>query len=348
MTTRMRREIEEEPDAVGRLLREGRSELDAVAAAVRAARPRYVAVVARGTSDHAAVYARYLTEVVLGLPAGLAAPSVTTLYGAPVDWRNALLLAISQSGAGPDVVSVVSAARAGGALTVGITNEPGSELATTAELVLHCRAGRELSVAATKTYVTALAAIAGLILRLGERDAELAALDAIPAALAAAIDGATAWMEREQTLVQSLAGANRALVVSRGFNLATALEVALKLKETSRIFADGYSSADLLHGPIVLVEPDLPVVAVRPDGATGASIDAGVEAAARGGAHPWLVGGRELARVPHALSLDHELPEHLTPLVFVVPGQLLAERVALAGGHDPDAPPGLRKVTRTR
>jgi glucosamine--fructose-6-phosphate aminotransferase (isomerizing) len=348
MPTLMRQEIEEEPAVVERLLRDAGPELDAAAAAIRGAQPRYVAVVARGTSDHAAIYARYLAEVVLGLPSGLSAASVTTLYHAPIEWRDVLLIAISQSGAGPDVVEVVETARRGGALTLAITNDPASSLAAASTLVLDCLAGQERSVAATKTYTAELATIAAVILRVGERRADLGGLDRVPEAIRVAIDISSAWLAREHSLVEALSGSDRALVVSRGFNLATALEIALKLKETSRIFGEGYSSADLLHGPIVLVEPDVPILAIRPDGPVGAAIDAGVDAAVRAGARPWLVGGSELHASERSIAIDHDLPEYLTPLPFVVPGQLVAEQVSRARGFSPDEPPGLSKVTLTR
>lgn len=348
MPSLMRQEIEEEPAVVERLLRDARSELDAAAADVRAAQPRYVAVVARGTSDHAAIYARYLAEVVLGIPSGLSAASVTTLYHATIDWRGVLLIAISQSGAGPDVVEVVDAARRGGALTVAITNDPASPLAVASSLVLDCRAGPERSVAATKTYIAELATIASLILRVGVRTADLRGLDRLPEAIGTAIEITSAWLARDDSLVAALTASDRALVVSRGFNLATALETALKLKETSRIFGEGYSSADLLHGPIVLVEPDVPILAIRPDGPIGAAIDSGVQAAVRAGARPWTVGGSEVAVAGRSIAIEHSLPEYLTPLPFVVPGQLVAEQVSRARGFSPDEPPGLRKITRTR
>ena len=348
MPTLMRQEIEEEPAVVERLLRDGRSELDAAATAVRGAHPRYVAVVARGTSDHAAIYARYLAEVVLGLPSGLSAASVTTLYHATIDWRDVLLVAISQSGAGPDVVEVVEAARKAGALTVAITNDPASPLATSSSLVLDCRAGPERSVAATKTYTAELAAIAALILRVGNRTAEVDGLDRLPEAISAAVEASSAWLTRDESLVSALTSSDRALVVSRGFNLATALETALKLKETSRIFGEGYSSADLLHGPIVLVEPDVPILAIRPDGPIGIAVDSGVEAAVRAGARPWVIGGSEVKDSGRSIAIEHALPEYLTPLPFVVPGQLVAEQVSRARGFSPDEPPGLRKITRTR
>lgn len=348
MTSRMYDEIHEAPAVVDRLLRQGRREVTEAGRAIRAARPRFVVVVARGTSDHAGVYARYLIEATLGLPCALAAASITTVYRATVSWRDVLLLALSQSGAGPDVAEVTAAARAGGAITVAITNDPSSPLARSAAHVVDCRAGRELSVAATKTYVAELAAIALLVTQLAEQNPLADALDALPGYLEEALTEGTGWLRGGEAPIETLAASDRALVVSRGYNLATALEIALKLKETSRIFADGYSSADLLHGPIVLADPGVPILAFRPDGPMGAAVDDGIRAAGRSGAPLWVIGGREVAGRPRSLVLAPDLPEPLTPLVYAIPGQLLAEAVARARGLDPDRPPGLQKVTRTR
>jgi glucosamine--fructose-6-phosphate aminotransferase (isomerizing) len=347
----MAREIAEIPAVVERTLGDGAAELDAVAAAIRRRRPRFVLVAARGTSDHAGVYARYLFETTLGIPVGLAAASVTTIYRAPLAWHDVLLVAISQSGAGPDVTAVVEAARAAGAPTLAITNEPASPLADAAELVLALRAGEERAVAATKTYAASLALVAGLVARLGHAGpaAWAAELDGLPDTLATALEAAGGWVRGPGAgCVAALAAAHEALVVSRGHNFATALEVALKLKETGRIFADGYSTADLLHGPVAVAGPEVPTLAFRPDGRPGAAVDEALTAARRVGAVPWIVGGRELAGVPRALVIAPDLAEPLTPLAYVLPGFLVAEATARARGRDPDAPPGLSKVTRTR
>ncbi len=347
--TRMAREIAEIPGVVERALDEGAADLDRVARAIAERAPRFVLVAARGTSDNAGVYARYLVETTLGIPVGLAAASVTTIYRAPLAWDDVLLVAISQSGAGPDVAAVVAAARAAGAPTVAITNEPDSPLAAAAELVLHLRAGEERAVAATKTYVASLAVVAGLVARLAEGAPWAAGLERLPGTLATTLETAGAWLrDAGGACVRELAGADEALVVSRGHNFATALEVALKLKETGRIFADGYSTADLLHGPVAVAGPELPTLAFRPDGPPGAAVDEALAIARRRGAVPWTVGGREIASRDRALVVAPDLPEPLTPLAYVLPGYLLAESVARARGRDPDAPPGLTKVTRTR
>jgi glucosamine--fructose-6-phosphate aminotransferase (isomerizing) len=348
MSTWMRREVEQIPGAVARFLAEGTAEVEAAAAALRRRRPRFVSIVARGTSDHAATYGRYLVEATLGWPTGLAAASLVTVYDAPIRWRDAAVVAVSQSGGGPDVVAVTSAARADGALTIAVTNDPGSPLAAAAEHVLEVRAGEERSVAATKTYVGQLVAIAALVASAGRRDDLAKALMELPGVLAETVERAETWVDSTASPAAFLAEHDRAIVVSRGFNLATALEIGLKLTETAGLFALGYSTADLLHGPIVLAGEDVPLLAVRPDGAIGRSIDESLARARSLGSQPWVIGGAEAEAMPRSLVLAAGLAEALTPLAYVIPGQLLAESVARARGHDPDAPSGLTKVTRTR
>jgi glutamine---fructose-6-phosphate transaminase (isomerizing) len=357
MSSTMLAEIHEIPGIVGALLVDGVDEVAHVTQAVDAARPSVVVIAARGTSDHAAVYARYLIESHLRLPVVLAASSLTTIYRHAMDWRGALVLGISQSGEAPDVAQVLAAARSDGALTVAITNAPGSSLARVAEHTISCRAGAERAIAATKTYAAELVVVAAMVARLVRTSPIARRHDGLPEALADLPDvlkrvlhEGAAWVERSGALVAAMAASDRALVVSRGFNYATALEIALKLKETSRIFADGYSSADWLHGPLALAGPAIPLLVIRPDGPIGTSIDGSIERARALGARPWIIGARELAgpeQGVRAVALPVDLPDSLTPLAFVIPGQLLAEAVARRRGLDPDAPPGLTKITRT-
>jgi glucosamine--fructose-6-phosphate aminotransferase (isomerizing) len=237
---------------------------------------------------------------------------------------------------------------------VAITNEPGSALAAAAAHVMPVRAGEEVAVAATKTYVACLVALAALVARwigtrrLGE------GLDRLPAVLRDTLPVAAAWVERSG-VVPVFAAAERALVVSRGYDLATALEIALKLQETAGLFAIGYSTADLEHGPVALARPDVPVLAIRPDGDAGRRIDGALERVRAAGVQPWIVGGQETPSergAPrsggHSLRLPLTLPIELQPACLVVPGQLLAEAVARARLRDPDRPEGLTKVTQTR
>jgi glutamine---fructose-6-phosphate transaminase (isomerizing) len=346
--TRMGREIGQIPAAVQRVLDEP-DQLAAVASAIGRANPRWIMIAGRGTSDHAAVYAQYLFETHLGLPTGLVKPSVTTVYGAKLDWRGGLVLAISQSGQSPDVVAVVEAARRSGALTVAITNDPASPLAAAAELALRIHAGRELAVPATKTYVTELAVLGALTNAIRPTPALADGLAALPDALRDTIARTRDWLSGPgAAAVEAFAAADRALLVSRGFNLATALELALKLKETCGLFAEAYSTADFMHGPLVLAQAEVPTLAIRPDGLMGADVDATLAAVAARGGRTTVFGGGEASERAEALSLPASLSEALTPLLFVVPGQLLVEAVATERGVNPDAPDGLGKVTLTR
>ena len=345
--TRMRREIGEIPAIVERILGSA-AEIGEVAAAVGLFGPRWVTIAARGTSDHAAVYAQYLIETQLGIPTGLAKPSVTTLYDARLDWRGGLLLAISQSGRSPDIVAVTTEARRGGALTIAITNDDDTPLAAAADHVLRCQAGRELAVPATKTYVAELAVIAALVDALRPESGLRRLLEDVPDALRAVEASTDRWLEAASTQIETLASADRALVVSRGYNLATALELALKLKETCGLFAAPYSTADFAHGPLILAGPGVPALGIRPDGRVGDQVDRSLEVIEERGGRAIRIGASEARRWEDALVLPVDLPEPLTPLAFAVAGQLVVETVARRRGLDPDAPPGLNKVTLTR
>lgn len=344
-TSAMAAEIRESPARVAALLKDGRAEISDAAAAISAAAPRSATIAGRGTSDHAATFGRYLLETHLGMSTGLAAPSVTSVYHSTMDWHGGLLVSVSQSGDSPDVVAVTEAARDGGAVTVAVTNAKGSPLAVAAEWVIDCRSGPERSVAATKTYVAELVVLAALAERI-RPDAELAAgLNRLPDELARSIERAERWLA-STAIVDEFAAADRALVVSRGYNLATALEIALKLKETCGLFAEGYSTADLQHGPVALAAPDVPSLAIRPPGDMGARVDDVVARLATSGRGPWSIdaGAASGGRV---LGLELDLPDTLSPAAFVLPGQLLAEAVARRRGLDPDAPRGLTKITLT-
>jgi glucosamine--fructose-6-phosphate aminotransferase (isomerizing) len=346
--TWMRREIAEAPDVVRRLVDEGQGDIGAVAAAIRAADPTWAMIVARGTSDNAAIHLRFLIETELGIPCGLAAPSVTTIYKASLRWRGGLVIAVSQSGRSPDLVAVVETARVGGAITVAIANDTASPLVAAAEHTIDCRAGTERAVAATKSYVAQLAAGALLVAALAEDGRLAAALERLPETLRVSLGVSLEAIDDDSSIVAEFAASERSIVVSRGYDHATALEIALKLKETGRLFAEGYSAADLSHGPIVLSGPGIPVLAIRPEGPMGPEVDLAIAAAQRSGAQPWVVGGGGARPGARTIRLPIDVPEGLGSLAYVLPGQLLAEAVARRRGYDPDAPPGLQKVTLTR
>jgi glucosamine--fructose-6-phosphate aminotransferase (isomerizing) len=347
-------EIAEQPAVAERLLTRGRPQLEAIADGI-AGRIRdrdvdQVVIAARGTSDHAAIYAQYLFGAHLRLPVALAAPSLITLYGVEVRLDRALVIGISQSGQSPDIVSTVAAARSQGAPTVAITNEVHSELAGTAEHVIDLGAGPERAVAATKTFTAQLMAVALLVTALESRlapvDGRDTALSGVPAALAAALETEPDTV----TVARHLKGAHRLIVVGRGFEYATARELALKLKELARLPADPYSAADFLHGPLALVEPGHPVIAIATSGAAAADIDALLERLGELGVERIVISDRPAAIAGGALGiqLPQGLPEWLMPIVAIVPGQLLAMHLAIAKGIDPENPRWIRKVTLTR
>jgi glucosamine--fructose-6-phosphate aminotransferase (isomerizing) len=342
----MLQEIKEQPDWIARALQsERRSAADLAEAMIRND-IRFVVIAARGTSDNAGVYAKYLFEIVAGIPVSLAAPSVYTLYGAELKLANTLVLGISQSGQGTDVVHVLAAARASGALTACITNSADSPITEVSDHVLLNQAGRERSVAATKTYTTALAVTALLIATLTDRRDLLMELDSIPEKIERALS-----MEQD---IESAANRYREMeecaVLARGLNQATALEAALKLTETSYLVAKPYSAADFLHGPIAMVEAGFPCFVYAPPGrAFGSMLELAGKIKARSGELAVVSSESEiLDQAACPMQIPIVVDELLSPLVYVVPGQLFACHLSLARGQNPDAPRGLSKVTLTR
>lgn len=342
--TIMRDEILQQADIVARLAADEKP-YRAAAAEARAAGARFVLYAARGTSDNAAVYGKYLATIAAGLPAGLAVPSAATVYGAHIDFRECLVIGISQSGATPDVAEYVSQARAAGAFTLAITNDEDSLLAHAAHRALATRAGREQAVAATKTYTSQLAALA-MFWAAWTGDAGLAAAlrDDVPRAMSAALA-----IENGVTQVAArLSHADTLLVTGRGYNYATALETALKVKETCYLAAMPFSAADLMHGPIAMVEPRYPVLLFAAPGKTLADMLALAADLRARGAETFVVGhGVAAGDASAVLAVEMPVPEALSPLIAVLPGQLLALHLSLARGLDPDKPRGLSKVTRT-
>lgn len=334
----MAAEIAEQPAVFDSLVAR-RSDVADVASLIAARRPRFALLTARGSSDHAALYAKYLIEVLLQLPAGLVSPSTTTLYGARPDLTDVLYLSVSQSGGSPDLVVATEAARAQGALTVAVTNTPASFLSDAAELSVDVKAGDELAVAATKTYSATLLSLYLLVDAIrggtGESVADLGALAA--SALDAPIDEA----------VSRFRSVERVVTTGRGYSSATAAEAALKLAETSYLGARSYSGADLLHGPVAAIDPDTGVVAVTSDGHGGAAMRDVLDAVRSRGAAVLAVGSAA-PDVPADLRIP--LPrtaEEVAPILEILPLQRLALALSLARGGDPDNPRGLSKVTRT-
>lgn len=327
----MAREIAEQPHVLRRLLTDGSAHIAEMSELVRRRSPRFVLLAARGTSDHAALYAKYLVEVHLGLPAGLVSPSTTTLYHAQPNLSDVLFIAVSQSGESQDLADALTAARAAGALTLAVTNAASSPLALAAEVHLDVLAGTERAVAATKSYTAQLLAL--YLLLAGVRGTDRVA-DAAEATLATSV--ATTVSARYRY-------ADRLITTARGYSYATAREAALKLMETSYVSAQAFSAADLLHGPLAMIDSGIPVLAVVSPGRGGEAMASTLER---------LTGtGADVLRVGHPDGLPivaHGVPEPLLPILEILPLQQLAWRLALDRGIDPDRPRGLAKVTSTR
>ncbi len=337
-------EIREQPVVLERMRRAEAATLAALARRLRTRRPPAVILVARGTSDNAALYGRYLIETRLGIPVSLAAPSVVTLYHSRLRLRGTVVIGLSQSGRSPDIVQFVQQARAAGAFTVAITNSAASPLVRAAHEAMLLQAGRERSVAATKTYTAQLMALSLLVAH-AAGDRRLVAMHAaVPDLVAQALqtEGGIA------AVAAHLSEADECIVTSRGYNFATALEGALKLKESSRLVAEALSSADLLHGPIAVVGRGFPVVLVAAPGRAQKHLAGVQRALAQRRAHTIVLASHpgllRAAAVP--VRMPEVTEEALSPHVYIVPLQLLAYHVARARGLDPDRPRGLRKVTR--
>jgi glucosamine--fructose-6-phosphate aminotransferase (isomerizing) len=334
-------EIHEQPAAIERALTNGKAAVETLVEQARARNVRMVILAARGTSDNAATYAKYLWQITCGVPAGLAAPSVHTLYEARVDYRDALVVGISQSGAGEDVNEVVAQARKAGALTAAITNTPDSAIAGIAEHVLFCDAGPEKAVAATKTYTTTLTLVAQIAAAWSGNTDLAAALERIPDTAQRLL---TALPGTVEPLASTLIHAQRLVAVARGLHLPTAVESSLKIAETSYTATQAFSSADLLHGPIASVPAQTPCLLFSPSGKTEQSMrELRTKLQSRGARVLWASPDSDAV-----LPLANPGTELLSPIVDILPAQLLAYHLTVARGYDPDNPAGLSKVTVTR
>ena len=338
-------EIDEQPEVLARLLREGWAEVVEAAEQIRKFKPEFVLIAARGTSDNAARYAQYLFGAHHRLIVGLAAPSLHTLYGVEPRLDRALTIGISQSGQSPDVVSVVESARKQGGATLAITNDPKSPLAAAARACVRLGTGEERAVAATKTYTAQLMALAMLSVALDGSAARKQELQSVPVAVEAALATARAGMDH---LAAEFKNEQRFVVIGRGFNYSTAFEIALKMKETSYVVAEPYSVADLLHGPVAMIDEGFPIVLAAPSG-LGSDVDKLLAVVDKRRARLIALSDRPevLERAQARIALPSGVPEWLSPIVSIAPGQVWARSLALAKGHDPDVPRGLAKVTLT-
>ncbi len=340
-------EICEQPQRLAALLAGQRGQVERIAVAIRDRDVRFAFLAARGTSDNAGRYAMYLWGARNGLPLALAAPSLFTFYQQPPRLRDALVVGVSQSGQSPDIVQVLAEGRRQGCLTLAITNAPASPLAQTADFVLDIQAGPERAVAATKTYTAELMSIAMLSAALSDDAAAWQELSAVPG-----------WVEtvlRQDETLRDLARRYRFLqqcvVIGRGYNYATAFEWSLKLKELSYVQAEPYSAADFQHGPMALLEPGFPVLAVAPSGRMAASLLEFITYLRRQQQADLMVLSDQAASLALAqapVSLPAGIPEWLSPLVSIAPAQLFCYHLTRGKGFDTEQPRSIQKVTETR
>jgi len=335
----MYREIREIPTAVGDLLSNGRSAIEATARELREADPRFICTVARGSSDHAATYFKYAAELTVGLPVASLGPSVASIYGAKLRLADSVCIGISQSGKSPDIVSMAQSAADQGATAIAITNEPASPLAMACNHTVAIHAGIEQSVAATKTFVTSAVAGIALLAHWKQDQALINAIDALPAQLEQAVKHD--WPELRSALKESAS----LFVLGRGPSYAMSNEAALKFKETCQIHAESYSSAEVLHGPVSIVEPGYPVLVLASRDAAETSIASVAETLASQGAKVFATSDM----VDNAASLGFARTSHpLTdPLALIVSFYAFIERLAIERGINPDKPRNLNKVTET-
>jgi glucosamine--fructose-6-phosphate aminotransferase (isomerizing) len=343
--THLYREIHEQPERLAHLLQAAQPAVSELARLITAQDISHVVIAARGTSDNAGRYAQYVLGANNRLTISLATPSLFTLYDRPPRFGQALVLGISQSGKSPDIVAVLAEARRQGRPTAVFTNEPASELAAQGDVVVALEAGVERAVAATKTYTAELMVTALLSAQLAGDPALRAALDDVPAAAVATL----ATGETIAAIAPRYRYMERCVVIGRGFNYATAFELALKLKELTYTIVEPYSSADFLHGPIALVESGFPVIVIAPSGRLQAEMAAFMAQVRQRQGETLVISDDPatlaLARVP--LALPHPLPEWLSPLPAIIAGQLFAMHLAHSRDFNIDRPRGLTKVTET-
>jgi glutamine---fructose-6-phosphate transaminase (isomerizing) len=339
--TFMAAEIMETGAVVRRQLAVNAAPIAEVAASLRARQPSFVATIARGSSDHAALYLKHLVELKVALACASLAPSIASLYHAPLKLMGAVAISISQSGRSPDIVAMQRAARHERAMTIALVNDEASPLARDADALVPLHAGAERSVAATKSMIASLVAAAALAAHWSEDNELLAALAGLPSVL----DRSSA-APPAAAVIETLAEASSLFVIGRGATHAVAAEAALKLKETCAIHAEAFSSAEVLHGPAGVISPGFPVLAFAPADAARPGFFATLDRLAAFGAAPLVVDIEPHRRWPTAVALDGGHPL-LTPIAALHAFYRIAEATARRRGRDPDEPPHLTKVTQT-
>jgi len=341
----LRQEIGEQPEVLARVLDRERANVARLSTRWRRADIQYLTIVARGSSDNVASYAKYMFGALADLSVALAAPSLYTLYGAEPRVTSSLVLAISQAGESPDILAVVESAKKQGAPTVAITNSPDSTLAKTADDVILLHAGQERSIAATKTFTASLGAFA--LIGAAWLSSKISYLDEL-LAMPELMDKTIKLEPQVQAMTAQLSALHNCAVIGRGFNYSTAFEIALKLKELAYVPAEPYSSADFLHGPVAMIDEKVHAIIIAPSGRAQANAIEFVNGIRdKGGRLIAISDRREFNALADMGVVVPEAPEWVSPLTTVIPGQLLALHLARTRGYDVDRPRGLTKVTRT-
>ena len=337
-------EIRQQPAVLERTIRREGRRIARFADSLKRRRTRLIVLVARGSSDNAALFGRYLLEISTGIPVSLAAPAVHTLYRARLDLADALVIGISQSGEGTDINMVLENSRRGGAATLAITNEADSEMARIADETFLIHAGRERSVAATKTYTGQLM-IFHLLASALNGHKRFADVEHLPEMA----ERALGLRPEVEQMVERYAFMDHAAVVGRGLNYANAYEFAIKLMETCYVVAERFSSADFLHGPIAMVERGFPVFLFAPPGKAFAGMKSLLNRLTRLGAETIVISSESqvLKQATRALKIPDRVSEMLSPIPYIIPAQMFAALLAKAKGLSPDSPRSLAKVTRT-
>ena len=340
----MLQEIAEQPAALAKTIAEERAKVARLGESLRRREIDLIVLVARGSSDNAALFGRYLLEITTGVPVSLSAPSVHTLYHAKLDFKRALVIGVSQSGEGEDINLVLENARESGAFTIGFTNEPASSMVDLVDETLLTHGGRERSVAATKTFTGQMLLFYMLAAALAN-DQRSIDYEKIPEYAARALEQRQAVTE----LVHRYLFMDNCVVVGRGLAYANAYEFALKLMETCYVVAERFSSADFLHGPLALIERHFPVILFAPPGVMLAGTKELIARLGELNADTLAITGdiEAAGMCSRSIIMPREIDEFLAPIPYIIPAQLFAALLAEAKGLDPDQPRSLSKVTRT-
>lgn len=343
--TYLYQEIHQQPEVINQLITQPQDSIKKLAEKIRSNGIKHLFIAARGTSDNAGRYAQYLLGAHNQLVVTLAAPSLFTIYQQPPDLANTLVVGISQSGKSPDIVSVLEEGKNQGALTAAITNFPDSDLAKAADLVLDLKAGKEKSLAATKTYTSQLTLLASLSTELSSSTQHRQELQKLPEI----IDTIFQHETEVDSLVERYRYMTHCVVIGRGLNYASAFEFSLKMKELTYTNAEPYSSADFLHGPVALVDQGFPVFVIAPSGKMVPEMNALVEKVRARHAEIVILSDQDnlLNSADRSISLPPGIPEWLSPIASIIPAQMFAMYLSHTRGFDVDNPRGLNKVTET-